>query len=77
MPQATTIGILVNPGFSSADAQQRAVEEAGCALNLRVPVLRPGNDGQIAEAFETMVQQHAGALAVGAHPSPTCAALCS
>jgi putative ABC transport system substrate-binding protein len=68
VPQATTIGFLVNPGFSSADAQQRAVEEAGRALNLQVLVLRAGSDGEIAKAFETMVQQHAGALVVGGAP---------
>ena len=68
VPQATTIGFLVNPGFSSADAQQRAVEEAGRALNLQVPVLRVGSDGEVAKAFETMVQQRAGALAIGAAP---------
>jgi putative tryptophan/tyrosine transport system substrate-binding protein len=33
-----------------------------------VLVLRAGSDGEIAKAFETMVQQHAGALVVGDAP---------
>jgi putative ABC transport system substrate-binding protein len=68
VPQATALGYLVNPGFSSADAQQRAVEEAGHALNLQVLVLGASSDGEIAKAFETMVQQHVGALSIGGAP---------
>jgi putative tryptophan/tyrosine transport system substrate-binding protein len=66
VPQATTIGYLVNPGNPVAKAQQRAVEEAAHALKLEVLVLSASNDGEIDKAFETMVQQHVGALAVGA-----------
>jgi putative ABC transport system substrate-binding protein len=68
VPQATTLGYLVNSGFSSAEAQQRAVEEAGRALKLQVLVLSAGSDGEIEKAFETMVQQHVGALAIGTAP---------
>jgi putative ABC transport system substrate-binding protein len=66
VPQATTIGYLVNPDNPVAKAQQRAVEEAAHALKLEVLVLSASNDGEIDKAFETMVQQHVGALAVGA-----------
>jgi putative tryptophan/tyrosine transport system substrate-binding protein len=66
VPQATTIGYLVNPGNPVAKAQQRAVEEAAHVLKLEVLVLSASNDGEIDKAFETMVQQHVGALAVGA-----------
>jgi putative ABC transport system substrate-binding protein len=68
VPQATAIGYLVNPAFSAAKAQQRAVEEAARALNLQVPILSASSDSEITKAFETMVQQHAGALAVGGAP---------
>src|ERR1700730_5253614 len=66
VPQATTIGYLVNPGNPVAKAQQRAVEEAAHALKLQVLVLSASNDDEIDKAFETIVQQHVGALAVGA-----------
>src|SRR5262249_12229089 len=68
VPHATAIGYLVNPGFSAARAQQRAVEEAARALKLQVPILSASNDGEIAKAFEASVQQHVGALAVGGAP---------
>jgi len=66
VPQGTTIGYLVNPGNPVAKAQQRTVEEAAHALKLQVLVLSASNDDEIDKAFETMVQQHVGALAVGA-----------
>lgn len=62
VPQATTIGFLVNPAFSSAKAEQRAVEEAAHALKLQVLILGANSDGEIEKAFETMVQQHIGVL---------------
>jgi putative tryptophan/tyrosine transport system substrate-binding protein len=68
VPQATTIGFLVNPAYSWAKAQQRAVEEAAHALKLQVLILSANSDGEIEKAFETMVQQHIGALAIGTAP---------
>jgi putative ABC transport system substrate-binding protein len=68
VPQATTIGFLVNPAYSPAEAQQRAVEEAAHALKLQVLILSANSDGEIEKAFETMVQQHIGALAIGTAP---------
>jgi putative tryptophan/tyrosine transport system substrate-binding protein len=68
VPQATTIGFLVNPAYSAAEAQQRAVEEAAHALKLQVLILSANSDGEIEKAFETMVQQHIGALAIGTAP---------
>ena len=62
VPQATTIGFLVNPAFSSAETQRRAVEEAAHALKLQVLILGANSDGEIEKAFETMVQQHIGVL---------------
>jgi len=66
VPQATALGFLVNPAF--AKAQQQAVEETAHALKLQVPVLSASSDGEIEKAFETMAQQHVGALAVGTAP---------
>jgi putative ABC transport system substrate-binding protein len=68
VPQATALGYLVNPAFSASKAQQRAVQEAGHTLNLQLLILSASVDGEITKAFETMVQQHVGALAVGGAP---------
>jgi putative tryptophan/tyrosine transport system substrate-binding protein len=68
VPQATTIGFLVNPAFSWTKAQQRAVEEAALALNLRVLILGANSDGEIEKAFDTGVEQHIGALAIETAP---------
>jgi putative ABC transport system substrate-binding protein len=59
---------LVNPAYSPAEAQQRAVEEAANALKLSVLILSADSDGEIEKAFETSVQQHIGALAIGTAP---------
>jgi putative ABC transport system substrate-binding protein len=68
VPQASTIGFLVNPGFTLAKAQPRAVEEAAHVLKLQVLVLSASSDGEIEKAFESMVQQHIGALAIQTAP---------
>lgn len=66
--QATRIAFVVNPAFSSANAQQRAVEEAAHALKLQVLILGANSDGEIEKAFETGVEQHIGALAIATAP---------
>jgi putative tryptophan/tyrosine transport system substrate-binding protein len=68
MPQATTIGFLLNPALPEAKAQQRAVEEAAHALKLQVLILGANSDGEIEKAFETGVEQHIGALAIASAP---------
>src|SRR5437763_614097 len=68
VPQATAIGYLMNPAFSPAEAQRRAVEEAAHALKLQVLILSANSDGEIEKAFETMIQQHIGVLAIGTAP---------
>ena len=44
------------------------MEEAASALKLQVLVLSANSDGEIEEAFETLAQQHVGALAIGTAP---------
>ena len=69
VPQATTLGFLVNPTFSSGAKEQRqSVEEAAHGLKLQVLILGANSDGEIEKAFETMVRQHVGALTVGTAP---------
>ena len=68
VPQATTIGFLVNPAYSPAKAQQQAAEEAAHTQRLQVLIRSANSDGEIEKAFETMVQQHIGTLAIGTAP---------
>jgi putative ABC transport system substrate-binding protein len=68
VPEATTVGYLVNRDYTWAKEQQRDVEEAAHALKLQVLILGANSDGEIEKAFETVVQQHVGALAIGGAP---------
>ncbi len=68
VPQATTIGFLLNPNLPQAQTVISDVEEAARALNLQVHILRASNDDQIDSAFETITPQRIQALAVGADP---------
>src|SRR5262249_27111524 len=68
VPQATTIGFLMNPTNPGAKAQQRPVEEAAHALKLQVLILSANSDGEIEKAFDAVAEQHGGALAIGTAP---------
>jgi putative ABC transport system substrate-binding protein len=68
VPQATAIGVLVNPNFPLAETQLRDGQEAARTLGLQVHALRANTDREIDVAFETAAREHIGALAVAAAP---------
>src|SRR5262245_55686400 len=68
VPQAETIGFLINPNYAQAEQQLRDVQEAARLIGLRINVLRASHDREIDAVFETIVQQRIPALAVGADP---------
>jgi putative ABC transport system substrate-binding protein len=68
VPQAVTIGFLVNPDFPLARSQLDDAETAAHALNLRIHVLRANTDREIDAAFDTVGKRHIVALAVAAGP---------
>ena len=68
VPQAVTIGFLVDPNFPSAEEQSKDMQEAARAIGLHIHVLRANTDREIEAAFETVVQDRIGALAVAASP---------
>jgi putative ABC transport system substrate-binding protein len=68
VPQATTIGVLLNPKFQPADNQLRNLQEAAAAIGLQIQVLRASTDRELNAAFETITQQRIAALAVTADP---------
>jgi putative tryptophan/tyrosine transport system substrate-binding protein len=64
-PQATLIGLLMDPDF--ADPAQLSQAQAAAELaGLRLVVLHAGNASEIEAAFAALVAQRAGALVVGA-----------
>jgi putative ABC transport system substrate-binding protein len=67
VPQAATIGFLLNPNSPAAKRQLRDVEEAARVLGLRIHVLRANSDREIDAAFQTVAQRRIVALAVAAN----------
>jgi len=68
VPQATTFAVLVDPDYSTTDAQVRDVQKASARLGVQLVVARANSERDIEAAFVTFVQQRAAALLVGASP---------
>jgi putative ABC transport system substrate-binding protein len=57
VPQAATIGVLVNPNYPPAASQLKGVEEAARTIGLGTLAMRASNDREIEAAFESAIQQ--------------------
>jgi ABC-type uncharacterized transport system substrate-binding protein len=68
VPNATTIGMIVNPSAPAAESQLREAQEAARAMGLKFHVLYASSEHQLDAVFATLVQQRIGALLVGADP---------
>jgi ABC-type uncharacterized transport system substrate-binding protein len=68
VPQATTIGVLLNPARPGSASQLSDVQEAVRPLNLQVQILRASTDREIESAFEGVAAQGIQALAVAGDP---------
>lgn len=68
VPQAATIGVLVNPNYPPAASQLKGVEEAARTIGLGTLAMRASNDGEIEAAFESAIQQRIRILAVTSDP---------
>jgi putative ABC transport system substrate-binding protein len=68
VPQATSVGVLLNPNFPQFDNQLKEAQQAAEALRLEMHVLRANTDSELEGAFATVPQQKIAALAVGADP---------
>src|SRR5262245_41580401 len=68
VPQATTIGVLLNPKFQAVNNQLRNLQEAAPAIGLQIQVLRASTDRELDAAFETITQRRIAALVVTADP---------
>jgi putative tryptophan/tyrosine transport system substrate-binding protein len=68
VPQAATIGVLLNPNFPSFEDQLRDVQQAARAIAVEIQVLRASADREIDAVFEAVAQHRIAALAVAADP---------
>jgi putative tryptophan/tyrosine transport system substrate-binding protein len=68
VPQASTIGALLDPKFPPYESQLRDLREAARALDLQVQELRASNEAEIDLAFEAVARQRIAALTVVAGP---------
>ena len=65
IPQATIIGLLVNPADPRTRTQVRDMQEAARALGLQINVLNASTETEIASAFAKLAELRTGALVVG------------
>jgi putative ABC transport system substrate-binding protein len=66
VPSAETIGFLENPHNEAIfEPMRRDLAAAASVIGLKVQILKAGTDGEIAAAFESLVQARTKALLVG------------
>ena len=68
VPRASTIGVLVNPGFSDADLELREVEEAASHVKQQIFVVRVSMESELDGAFASLARQGAGGLLIVSDP---------
>jgi putative ABC transport system substrate-binding protein len=62
LPEATVIGVLVNPNFPDAESHASEMKEAAYALGMQVHVARARTTDEFDSAFSTLAQQRIAAL---------------
>lgn len=68
VPQATTVGVLVNPNYPPAASQLKGAEEAARSMDIQIFAMRAGKDAEIEAAFEAAHRQGVRAVAVTSDP---------
>jgi putative ABC transport system substrate-binding protein len=68
VPNARTIGVLLNPAFPPALRQLKDIEGAARVLGLQINVVRASNDKDIDTAFEVLSESRTPGLIVAADP---------
>jgi putative ABC transport system substrate-binding protein len=62
VPQAFTIGVLINPKYPAAKIQTQEVQEAMPRLGLRLVLQNASTEQEVDAAFAVFVEQKAGAV---------------
>jgi putative ABC transport system substrate-binding protein len=68
VPNASTIGYLVDARFLPSTQQVRSGEAAARAMGIRIRVMRASNEQEIDAAYETLGKENIRALAVASSP---------
>ena len=68
VPNASVIGMLLNPRGAGAKAQLEDVEKAARTIGQQVHILRASSEREFEAVFATFAQTRIGALLVGADP---------
>jgi putative ABC transport system substrate-binding protein len=68
VPTATTIAVLINPTYPSAETESRNMQAAARTLGLQMRILRASHEREIDDAFATLVQLRAGTLVISSDP---------
>jgi putative ABC transport system substrate-binding protein len=66
VPQATAIGILIDPNGTVTESEARITLEAARRLDLQLGIQRARNKQEIDQAFSAFVRARTGALLIGA-----------
>ena len=67
-PDATSIGVLVNPNVAYIDAQLNDIRSSAASIGREIVILNASTIAEIDAAFATLRQMRAEALSVGADP---------
>ena len=68
VPGAKAVGVLIDPYYREAEAQERELREAAGTIGQPIHIAYAKNDAEVEQAFQTLVRQGADALLVGADP---------
>jgi ABC-type uncharacterized transport system substrate-binding protein len=64
VPNATAIGLLLNPSAPAADLDRHEAERAAKTVGQKLVVLNAGNEDDFKPAFTTIVRERMGALVI-------------
>ena len=68
VPDAALIGFLVNPTLADAGSQTKNAQAAAELIGQKMVIVKARTDSELGTAFDTLAEQRAGALVVGADP---------
>jgi putative ABC transport system substrate-binding protein len=68
VPRAKRIALLVNPKNPNSERNVRDTQDAAKLLGVQLLVVKAATEGEIDEAFATMVSEGAGAVVIQADP---------
>lgn len=68
IPHTPLVGVLLNPNFAPAVAQQRDLERAASTIGQKLYAAQASNDAELTSAFAALLERRIAALLVAADP---------